>query len=110
MRRICLGLLLAAMAWPFGALADEFDQGMGTLWEVLWHQSGTPTRIVRWENDIRVKISGINVAQHKQHTLDALRTVTGEAGVKLVDVSDLPAAEQQANLTVEIVADSALED
>jgi hypothetical protein len=109
MRRKCWGLLLALLV-PFGAMADEFDQGLATLWEVLWHQSGTPTRIVRWENDIRVRIHGVNLAQHREHTLQALRTVTGEAGVKLIDVSNLPAAEQQANLNVEIINDNQLED
>ena len=44
-------------------MADEFDQGLATLWEVLWHQSGTPTRIVRWENDIRVRIFGVNAGR-----------------------------------------------
>ena len=91
-------------------MADEFEQGLGTLWEALWHQSGTPTRIVRWENDIRVKFGGINAAQHKEHTMQALRAVTGEAGVKLIDVSDLPEAEQQANLKVEIIPATGLED
>jgi hypothetical protein len=100
-----LGLLL-----PSVALADEFQQGLQTLWEVLWHQSGTPTRIVRWENDIRVRVTGVNVAAHREHTLQALKAVAGEAGVKLTDVTDLPPAEQQANVNVEIVADTALED
>ena len=109
MRRTCWGLLLGLLV-PLGAMADEFDHGMTTLWEVLWHQSGTPTRIVRWENDIRVRFYGVNAAAYKQHTMEALRTVTGEAGIRLIDVSDLPAAEQQANLNVEIVPDSALED
>ncbi|MES2785249.1 MAG: DUF2927 domain-containing protein [Pseudomonadota bacterium] len=102
--------LLAACLLPFGAIADEFDQGLATLWEVLWHQSGTPTRIVRWEGDIRVRLSGVNLAQHREHTLQALRTVTAEAGIKLIDVSALPAAEQQANLNVEIIPDNQLED
>ena len=110
MRRICWGLLLSFLAWPLSASADEFDQGLGTLWEVLWHQSGTPTRIVRWEGDIRVRIFGARAAPHREHTLEALQEVTREAGVKLIDVSALPAAEQQANLTVEIVSDTALED
>ncbi|WP_172221688.1 DUF2927 domain-containing protein [Caenimonas soli] len=90
-------------------MADEFDQGLATLWEVLWHQSGTPTRIVRWENDIRVRIHGVNAAAHREHTLQALRTVTGEAGIKLIDVSGQP-DESTANLNVEITADTALED
>ena len=108
MRRICWGLLLASLL-PCAAMADEFDQGLATLWEVLWHQSGTPTRIVRWENDIRVRIYGVNAAAHREHTLQALRTVTGEAGIKLIDVSGQP-DENTANLSVEITADHALED
>ncbi|MDP3759661.1 MAG: DUF2927 domain-containing protein [Ramlibacter sp.] len=92
------------------AAADEFDQGVATLWEVLWHQSGTPTRIVRWENDIRVRIHGVNLAAHRENTLTALRAVTAEAGIKLTDVSGQPDAERVANLTVEITPDNQLED
>jgi hypothetical protein len=110
MLRICWGLLLAALLSPCAALADEFDQGLATLWESLWHQSGTPTRIVRWENDIRVRFHGVNVAAHREHTMLALRTVTAEAGVKLIDVTDQPDAEQVANLSVEITPDTQLED
>jgi hypothetical protein len=109
MRRICWGLLLAAFAWPCAALADEFDNGLLTLWEVLWHQSGTPTRVVRWENDIRVRFSGVEMAAHREHTMQALRAVTSEAGVKLIDVTGQP-EEQTANLNVEIVPDNQLED
>jgi len=109
MRRICTVLLLSVL-WPCMAMADEFDQGLATLWEVLWHQSGTPTRIVRWEGDIRVRIFGLNAAAHREHTLEALRAVTGESGVKLTDVSDQPDAARTANLSVEITSDNALED
>jgi hypothetical protein len=111
MRRICWSLLLSVLCClPGIALADGFEQGLATLWEVLWHQSGTPTRIVRWENDIRVRIRGVDVEKHRDHTLEALRTVTAEAGIRLIDVNDLPEAEQAANLTVEIVANNQLED
>jgi hypothetical protein len=91
-------------------MADEFDQGLATLWEVLWHQSGTPTRLVRWEGEMRVRMHGVNVAAHRERTMQALRAVTTEAGVRLVDVSDQPDAEQTANLTVEITPDHQLED
>jgi hypothetical protein len=109
MRRICWGLLLAALAWPCAALADEFDQGIATLWEVLWHQSGTPTRIVRWENDIRVRVHGVNLGTHRENILTALRAVTAEAGIKLIDVTGQP-DERTANLTVEVTSDNHLED
>jgi hypothetical protein len=91
-------------------MADEFDLGLATLWEVLWHQSGTPTRLVRWEGEMRVRMHGVNVAAHRERTMQALRAVTTEAGVRLVDVSDQPDAEQTANLTVEITPDHQLED
>jgi hypothetical protein len=102
---------LAALLAPGAAMAaNEMEQGIATLWEVLWHQSGTPTRVVRWESEIRVRISGVDLAQHREHTLQALRTVTAEAGVKLVDVSAQPDAAKVANLNVEIVRDTELED
>jgi hypothetical protein len=108
MSRTLWVLCLAAIISPCAAAAQEMEQGLATLWEVLWHQSGTPTRVVRWENDIRVRLSGIDLAMHREHTMKALQTVAAEAGVKLIDVSDQP--EQAANLTVEITSDTALED
>jgi hypothetical protein len=103
-------LLAATVISPSFAQPDEFEQGMSTLWEVLWHQSGTPTRLVRWEQDIRVRIYGINLGAHKQHTLQALRDAAGEAGVKVIDVSDRPDAAQVANVSIEITPDTMLED
>jgi len=111
MRRIYWGRFLSLLCWlPGVALADAFEQGLGTLWEVLWHQSGTPTRIVRWENDIRVRFRGVDVETHREHSMEALRAVTAEAGIKLIDVTNLPEAEQAANATIEILADNQLED
>jgi hypothetical protein len=103
-------LLAAGTISPCLAQTDAFEQGMNTMWEVLWHQSGTPTRLVRWEEDIKVRIFGANMAVHKQHTLKALRDVAAEAGVKVVDVSDRADAEQQANVSIEITPDDALSD
>jgi hypothetical protein len=103
-------LVAAAVFSPAYAQADEFEQGVGTMWEVLWHQSGTPTRLVRWEQEMRVRIFGVHLAQHKQYTLKALAEVANEAGVRLVDVSDRPDAAQVANVSVEITPDNMLED
>jgi hypothetical protein len=103
-------LLAAAVMSPAFAQADEFEQGMGTMWEVLWHQSGTPTRLVRWEQEMRVRIFGVNLATHKQHTLKALADVATEAGLRLVDVSDQPNAAQVANVSIEITPDNMLEE
>jgi hypothetical protein len=103
-------LLAAAAISPALAQTDEFEQGVGTMWEVLWHQSGTPTRLVRWEQEMKVRIFGVNLATHKQHTLQALRDVAAEAGIKVTDVSDRPDAAQIANVSVEITPDSMLEE
>ncbi|GAB3774894.1 hypothetical protein GCM10028796_50030 [Ramlibacter monticola] len=103
-------LLAAVVMNPCLAQADEFEQGMSTMWEVLWHQSGTPTRLVRWEQDIKVRIFGVNVNAHKQHTLQALRDAGIEAGVKVIDVSDRADAAQVANVSIEITPDNMLED
>lgn len=105
-----MALLAAAALTPGFAQTDEFEQGMGTLWEVLWHQSGTPTRLVRWEQEIRVRVHGVNMRTHKDHTLQAIRDVAAEAGVKVVDVSERSDASAVANLSVEITPDNLLED
>ena len=103
-------LLAAAVISPVLAQSDEFDQGMNTMWEVLWHQSGTPTRLVRWEQDIKVRIYGVNLSAHKQHTLQALKDTAAEAGVRVTDVSDRADAAQVANVSIEIVPDNMLEE
>lgn len=109
-KSILAALLAAAAINPGFAQSDDFDQGMQTLWEVLWHQSGTPTRLVRWEQDIKVRIFGVNLAAHKAYTLEALREVAAEGGVKVTDVSDRPDAAQVANVSIEITPNSMLED
>ena len=109
MSRKFWSLCLAAILAPTSVFAtDETEQGLGTLWEVLWHQSGTPTRIVRWENDIRMRMTGVELPRHRDYVMKALREVTETAGVKLIDVTDQPG--EFANLTVEVTPDTALED
>jgi hypothetical protein len=103
-------ILAAAMISPVLAQVDEFEQGMGTMWEVLWHQSGTPTRLVRWEQEMKVRVFGVNLGQHRQHTLQALKDAAAEAGIKVTDVSDRSDAAQIANVSVEITPDNMLEE
>ena len=105
-----VALFAAAVFAPFMAQAGQFDEGMNTMWEVLWHQSGTATRLVRWEQDIKVRVHGVNAAAHRQHTLQAVREVAAEAGVRVIDVSDRADAGEQANLSIEITPDNALSD
>ena len=105
-----LALFAAAAVSPCMAKTDSFQQGMNTLWEVLWHQSGTATRLVRWDTDIKVRMTGVDVAAYRQHTLQALRDVAAEAGVKVIDVTDQPDAATQANVSIEITPNDALSE
>ncbi len=108
-QRLLTGLLMAAALAPGLSRADApAGDGLDTLWESLWHQSGVPTRVVRWEGEIRMRLSGVNAAAHRETVMRALRAVTQESGVRLVDVSGQPG--QAANLRVEITPDTAMED
>jgi Sel1 repeat len=110
-KSLATALAAAAAFAPFFSQADqadEFEHGMNTMWEVLWHQSGTPTRLVRWEQDLKVRIHGVNAAKHRAHTLKALRDTAAETGIRVIDVSGQPDAAQQANVDIEIVPNSAL--
>ncbi len=105
-----VALWAVAALYPAAAgPSDAFERDLGTLWEVLWHQSGTATRLVRWEQDIRVRIHGVHLAGHKAHQLRALRDAGNEAGIQVIDVSDAPDAARLANLSIEITPDSLLE-
>jgi hypothetical protein len=108
-RRVLCSLLLAAACLP--GLSRANDTGttdLDSLWEALWHQSGVPTRVARWEGGIRVRLSGVQVGAYRETVLQALQAVTRVAGVPLVDVTSQPS--QPANLRVEITADTAMED
>jgi len=87
--------------------ADE--AGLATLWEALWHQSGTPTRLVRWEQPVRWRLSGRNLPAHRDMVLRALHAVSQETGVAMTEVGS-DAAPEAATLRIEIVPDTALED
>ncbi len=112
-RFLLCALLLAAAGLPGLARADDHgghagETALDTLWESMWHQSGVPTRVVRWEGEIRMRLSGLHAEAHRETVMQALRAVTREAGVPLVDVTGQPG--QAANLNVEITSDTAMED
>lgn len=105
-----LAAAVFAPSFTQAAAATEFDRGMDTMWEVLWHQSGVPTRLVRWDGDLRVRMAGTNVAAHREHTLRALRDVASEAGLQVIDVTDRPDAAALANVSIEITPDAMMAD
>jgi hypothetical protein len=100
-----LALFVAAWGAPAMAGGSDYEHDMDTAWEVLWHQSGVPTRLVRWEQEIRVSLHGVELPRHREHILGALRDVAAETGLRVTDVG----AAGGANLDIEIVSDGALE-
>jgi hypothetical protein len=87
--RLLVSLLLGVVACLPGLAraSDPFEAGLATLWESLWHQSGIPTRVVRWEGDVRVRLAGVQVSAHRDTVMQALSFIDkrpapgpGEAG------------------------------
>jgi hypothetical protein len=102
--------LAAALIQPCVAQTDALERDMNTVWESIWHQSGTPTRVVRWEQDILVRVHGVRPWAHSRPALNAMREAAAEAGVKVIDVSDRADAAQIANLHIEVTPDDALDN
>jgi hypothetical protein len=103
MKRLCLLLLGLAMALP--VRADALQDQFATVWESLWYQGGSPTRIVRWPGDIHVRIQGLNVSTHRKRIVDALQAVSAEAGLRVVDVTDGGPSAPEPELEVSLVHD-----
>jgi hypothetical protein len=92
------------------ARADALEDRLNTVWESLWRQTGVPTQLVRWEQDIKYRVIGINLSRHRDHAIQAMNAVSQVTGVKATDVSDQTDAQTQANLTLELLADGELQD
>lgn len=110
MRMRCLSLLLLGLAMSLPVRADSLQGQFSTVWESLWYQGGSPTLVVRWPADIHVRIHGLNVPTHRQRILDALQAVAGEAGLRVIDVTDGGPSAPDAQLDVELVNDRDLPD
>ena len=102
--------LLPSLGWAHsGAEAPDTPTGaLETLWESLWHQSGTPTRLVRWDSPVRWRLSGHKLPMHRDMVVRALAAVSQETGVAVAEAGDAPG--EAVNLKIEIVADTVLED
>jgi hypothetical protein len=102
---LCLLLCAVRPVW-----ADSLEDRLNTVWESLWQQAGSPTQLVRWEQDIKFRVIGVNLSLHRDHAIKAMNAVAEAAGIKAVDISELAEAESQANLTMQVVSDGELPD
>lgn len=106
-----LGLLAAVLPGLAGSQApapEASPPALATLWESLWHQSGVPTRVARWEGPVRWRLSGAVRPRDRAVVARALAAVSEAAGVALVEAA--PDDEHPVALTVDIVGPRALED
>ena len=110
--RVCLrGILACLCMLTWGtAWADTLNDRFNAVWESLWYQGGEAFAVRRWPGDIRVRVQGINRSTHRERIITALNLVAGVAGRTVVDVTDLPDAQQRPNLDVEVVDDVKLQD
>jgi hypothetical protein len=107
--------LVAGLAFASGLGAQETPLAaeraqLQTMWEVLWHQSGEPVEVIRWEQPMRVHITGLHAKRHHDEILQALADVTAAAGVPLVEVPREEDAKRYANVIVEVLPNKALAD
>ncbi len=102
---VCLGMLACGPTW-----ADSLNDRFNAMWESLWYQGGEASQVRRWLGDIRVRVQGVNRSTHHERIIMALNLVAAVAGRNVVDVTDLPDAQQRINLEVEVVEDGKLQD
>jgi hypothetical protein len=109
--RCALAIVLLGLATltPY-ARADELEDRFTTVWESLWTQAGSPTRVIRWSDEVRVRITGSDVARYRDHVLGALQSATEAAGLSLRDVSAEANAAELANLEFRIAGEYELQD
>lgn len=103
-------LLLLGFVMSLPVRADALQEQFATVWESLWYQGGSPTPVVRWATDIHVRIHGLNVSMHRERIVNALKAVSADAGLRVIDVTDSGPSAPEADLDVELVNDRDLPD
>jgi hypothetical protein len=107
MRLIRIFLVIFCIGVSSTAVAKDFEAQFDTLWESLWSQGGSPVEVVRWPAGVvKYRYFGVNLKLHRSNVEKALAAATEFSGVKFEDVSDLPDAEQVAQLSIEVVANN----
>jgi hypothetical protein len=107
-KRAQILVFLAALALSGAARADALEDRFDTVWESLWTQTGMPTFVVRWRDEIRVRFTGSEAPGHRDYAFQALREVTQAAGIALRDVSAEENAAEIANLDFQLLGQDEL--
>lgn len=92
LRQVSVFLVGISCFWP--AWADQLDDNLQTVWEVLWDQRGTPTRLLVWDKSktVTYSIAGPGAKQSKDHIESAIKAVSESSGVTFIEL------EKNANI------------
>jgi Sel1 repeat len=100
-----LGLIVAVLASSMAlpARADRLDDDLNTVWEATWHEHGTPSRLMRWQQPIRYRFVDERESRQRQTVVDALTAAAEAAGVAIGPAGASASAGSPANLDIEFV-------
>jgi hypothetical protein len=100
-------LLCSILLIPSTGKAGQFEDGLLTLWESLWYQSGAPTLLNRWETDkVSYRYYGENIELHRKHFEKILAQTSVLTGIAFEDVSNQADAKEKAQFHVEVVSNN----
>jgi hypothetical protein len=100
-------LLCSILLIPSTGKAGQFEDGLLTLWESLWYQSGAPSLLNRWETDkVSYRYYGENIELHRKHFEKILAQTSVLTGIAFEDVSNQADAKEKAQFHVEVVSNS----
>lgn len=86
LRTFFVFLVCISCFWP--ARADQLDDNLQTVWEVLWDQRGTPSWLLLWDKSKKVtySIAGPGAKQNKDHIESAIKAVSDSSGVTFIEL------------------------
>jgi hypothetical protein len=92
---------------PITAYSGEIENTFELLWETLWHETGTPLEVQKWDQlTVKYRYFGVNLESHRKNIEKILAQTTALAGVKFEDVSSQADSEKIAQFTIEVVRDN----
>lgn len=98
--------VLALLFWSLSGAAQaalDADDLMSIAWEGLWNQSGYPAALHKWNQPLKVGLSGDIDRLNRKYIDEALEEIARAAGL---EYSVLSPNDNAANVLIELVDDS----
>ncbi len=99
-------MVVACGLLAHSAKADQLDDNLQAVWEVLWDQRGMPQRLTRWKKTdapVRYRITGQHLNTNNAYIQTAMKAAGQASGLVFNDISDSPDAEKDAQIHFEII-------